>query len=242
LFDSNQQLKEYIIFRSGYIEDDGPSFTNACRLRRFVSRSIPATYDERCLVDVFLSSPCSKELYLLFNYLKNGKGGFFCGGTADTLTRVYRLFDFKAVSLNIGCQSIGLTHMLTLVEVLHSGLNMLTPQDAYFNNTILSSETLKPLDYHKIYELLKSSRVARLIFSRFNTKKVFLTPSRGGLENIDRSIATFYWDDPNWKNWLRSKVSSDNMIYALMFPFEVYEDTQSASIKDFIHSSYIGRT
>ncbi len=238
-FESDLQLKQFIISRSRYAENDGTSFDNACRLRNFVSGSIPATYDQRCLVDGFLTNPCFQDLHELFNNLRNGKGGFFCGGTADTLTRVYRLFDFKALSLNIGSPSIGLTHMLTLVEVEDSGLTKLVLQDAYFNNTILDIETLSPVDYHDIYKLLNSGRADRLKYSRVNTKKVFLTFDERNSGSINKSLVTFYWNDSNWKDWLKFKVSSENMIYSLMFPFELYEDKNSVSIKGAIESAFI---
>lgn len=227
----SKDVRNFIVESSRYDLKGGLSYANSCLLRRWVSAFVPMAFDPQCLIDHVLPNPCSEPLHILMPELAKRRGAFWCGGTADTLTRVYRLFGFRAVSINIGNPEAGLSHMLSLVEIEDRGSSYVVPQDAYFNTTVVSSSG-SFLDYKRIFATLRSRSAEELCFFPSRTKKIYLSPPKYVNGEFKKEIRTFYWDDVNWKSWLKSKSYDENLLYAYLFPFDIYEDLPSAGIKN----------
>jgi len=68
-------------------------------------------------------------------------GGYLCGGAAEIARRVYEIFGFDAVSLNVGINNTPNTHVTTLVVLENDeGEEFWSMQDCYYNFTLRDSQ------------------------------------------------------------------------------------------------------
>ena len=147
-------LKELIYKDVPELKEGNPTeWETVNLLRDWVSKYADISITEDSLLT---NNHCFLSLYEksasdLFAAFFEDLGGVQCGGTAIVLSKLYKLFGFNSYCLNTGFINTRFTHVYNLVEISYRGKNLLSLQDAYFNHTVVNSDS-NPMDY---YDFLK---------------------------------------------------------------------------------------
>jgi hypothetical protein len=80
------------------------------------------------------------------------RGGVWCGGAAHALAELYRLFGYRAHTVDYG-RPEAITHVVTVVDIAFGGDQKLVVQDPIFNVTY-ASENRSPLSYFELLGFL----------------------------------------------------------------------------------------
>jgi hypothetical protein len=143
----------------GMVARDAPELLEAADdwtrvnvLRAWASRNI-----DWCSTSLLLDHDLEFQLYTrsapeLFTAFFEDRGGVWCGGTAYALMRLYQSFGYEAWTLDVGSPDV-MTHVVTLVTIMHEGAPKRVVQDATFNISY-SNDHGDPLDYLEIVALL----------------------------------------------------------------------------------------
>ncbi len=136
-------------------------------LREWVYANVPVVSDTKLLLTTIENTSSAANVPLgrrLYDY-KNGLAGAWCAGTAATLSDIYNLFGFETYKIDYGDiykNSRKATHAITLVKIKDKDKNILSIQDAYFNQ-IYVDRLGNPLDYFEMLELLKHQKADQII-------------------------------------------------------------------------------
>lgn len=149
-------LKRFILKElSGLDSERVPDWEKVTRLRHWVALQIDLAmsgYEH-------VSWPRDPDAYSIFADYFEDKGGVFCGGSALTLARTYKLFGFESFYLNVGWQTADdtATHAVTVVAIEHENRRIYTIQDAYFDVTYVKLDG-EPYDLAEMVETLRRRR------------------------------------------------------------------------------------
>jgi hypothetical protein len=171
--------------------------------------------------------------------LQQNYGGFHCGGTSELLAGLYGFFGYDAYSYNMGTKEGGLSHVVTLVKIRHNGEEIVAVQDAYFNFAL--SENEQPLDFLDLLASLEEQDPSQIHIEAGDTDCKPVIVSEGEIEGSrayhrkyyslgpvtvkndhglychDFSITT-YEDMYKYRDWLKSQIGKDNILYLFLFP------------------------
>jgi len=96
----------------------------------------------------------------IFAAFLQDRGGVWCGGAAYALMEVYRLFGFQASFLDYGKPGV-MTHVVTLVKVMHDGTQRTTIQDPTLNIAYAATDGT-PYDYFELLTALLQHQAGRI--------------------------------------------------------------------------------
>ncbi|MBI2766749.1 MAG: hypothetical protein HYX53_12690 [Chloroflexi bacterium] len=113
-----------------------------------------------CLLDNDYGAQISQKLAFVMELLLENRGGFACGGTANVLTGLYRLFGYTSYAYNMGQLEGSWTHVVSLVQIMVDGRSVLSVQDAFLGFTL--KEDGQPLDFSRLLDLLGSRQADRV--------------------------------------------------------------------------------
>jgi hypothetical protein len=101
------------------------------------------------------------------------EGGVICGGKAEIMRKVFRIFGFEAYAINSGQRKGRSSHVFNLVKVKHEGRDILAMLDAHFNLAYIHPDG-EPMDYFDCLKLLCQGRHSEIktIRGRFNQATV----------------------------------------------------------------------
>lgn len=89
-----------------------------------------------------------------FTLFDQDKASAKCGVTSHVLQKLYEMYDYKAVSYDMGKPNSELSHVTTLVEITHKGKKQFIVQDAMFNYAMTDTSG-KPKDFYTLLEELQ---------------------------------------------------------------------------------------
>lgn len=140
-----------------------------------------------CLDNLFSYRVYDQKIYKLYNFLyEKNNFGFWCGGHAVFLKKIYTLFGYKAKTLNIGNPKHPRgSHVFTLVKIKDKIILI----DCYFNN-ILTDRKGNFINLKKYIKKLKKNYKKNKSIVKFTAnkklKKIFIL-SKFEYKNFDNN-------------------------------------------------------
>lgn len=214
----------------------GATLAKADALREWAFRTID-TASAACLLENRYGTSVTQNLAASLQLVLEDKGGFYCGGTANVLAGLYRLFGFEAYAYNMGQPEGPSSHVVTLVMADVAGKPTLIVEDALLNYTL--EDHGQPVDAYELLDRLAAHNTAGIeMRNASGACKPFLirpdeferstgvTPGEGSQitpdgfvqECINMSLASI---DPGgtFAAWLRQQLpSADSFLYLYLFP------------------------
>jgi hypothetical protein len=137
------------------------------------------------------------------------RGGVWCGGAAHALQQLYRLFGFRASTVDFGAPGV-FTHVVTLVTVRVGGVERVVVQDPHLNLTYVR-QSRQPYDYFDLLGTLAAGEheAVHPVRGRRTDREVLVHPQddeAGFLHTVDfrdRPLRTL----PNGVRKYRSRLS-----------------------------------
>ena len=109
--------------------------------------------------------------------MREGIGGFFCGGIARFAEKVYSELGIPAYTVNFGIRETSATHVLNIVPFEDaSGRRVHAVQDCYLNYTLTDQGGL-PLDLLDIVARLKTGRRETVVSRVSSGRRAVLIPA-----------------------------------------------------------------
>ena len=198
--------------------------TRTTRICQWVSALVPIDPTDGCGLDKIEPNIHNEPLPQVVSMLERRSGSFLCGGTNNTLARIYRALGFEALTLVIGNPSVGLSHLVVLVRTEPSPSSRIELHDAYFNYCLVDIEG-KPVDYFDALRMLSTNQEPSVRISRLRTWKTELSKTVAGRVGTEypprRRLRAWYWQDPNWRNWLLTR-QHQNLIHVFGYPQDAF--------------------
>ena len=185
----NFWLREYLKVQIG----DTPALRDIDRVRRLrdcVYGTVPVGY-LACYMKSDAGTP------VLLQRVIEGKGGYYCGGTATILRDVYRLFGYEAFTYNMGFVEDGATHVTTLVRVDAGDGPVLAIEDAYFGFEI-RDKAGRVLDFAALLADLSDGTIDDIVIHPETPGCKVLMAPRDALANAIERIE--FHNPKDWKS------------------------------------------
>ena len=215
--------------------------TTEC-IRHWMSALVPIEPSNACGLDIAEPDIHEQSLARVLHKLERRDGSFLCGGTNNTLARVFRLMGYEAVTLCIGDPDIGLAHIVTLVRTANRPDLPIELHDAYFNYTLVGNGS-QPLDFFDARRKLLEAKSDGVQMSRLRTWKTELSPQPHANAGFGRHLRAWYWNDPNWHAWLSDK-GGRKMVDVFKYVTNVYGGESAdllAHVTDRLDRTPLGR-
>ena len=168
-------LKELITREMALRRDGLSEFEKVNRIRDWAHANIDISTRSYLLDQNKAFKFYTKGTPEIFTAFLTDQGGVWCGGTAYVLMELYKLFGFRASTIDFGKADV-MTHVVTLVEITFEGGKKTVVQDATLNVTYVTDGG-HPYDY---FEMLST-------LLRYEHQRVHVVPGhrRGGDVLVD---------------------------------------------------------
>lgn len=242
---TNQEIIQKIISESPILKNNQQKseFDTVVAIREWVYNNIPYTEDGMLLENAFRVPSASEiPLNIRLNIFNNGMAGATCGGTAQTLRDIYRLFGYESYLLNMGNISekgSPATHVVTLVKIKNKSTDLYSIQDPYFNYTSVDSNG-EPIGYFELLNYLKNKSTKDIsMYGKNQLKPRLLKEENNKLAYkvekqypngmilvrlpfyLEKNVLLFY---ERMTQFLKKRGYPENLIFMYLFPFQIYGD------------------
>ena len=175
------------------------------------------------------------------------KGGVWCGGTSYALAKLYELFGYESIMMNIDLKKGKWSHALNLVKINEDDKSRYVIQDAYLNSTFVHKNG-SPLDYFDMIELLRQRKHGGIRIkgstSESNSMREYIDSDLFGntIRKIEKLMTLDDYEEvykKEFTTFYKENNYPENNLYTYLAFDRIYDGSESPQTKaDFLQKMY----